>query len=358
MENAKGASKKGVVRIVPTQERRRARAERRVSNELALQQERQDALAARREAAAAKAKRAVRQGKARAAVAVADGMQDVHLESGDDVDSESEVEAIDSGMPDACVREQMSVVATDGRTLTFGAAVHRLLVLLDDHEDGEYIYADTVTKCAGIDLCLAANAQFVKALRGRKTVQIFCTEDGRVCALARWCAWMSSAAPEDGLRDLFQFRLPPSFLDSLCIEGDQLAAPHDSPDLGMALDALEAEGELTAISDTAGKCGKRTFFPKLRGMPINKELRNMWHAIKLPAAGRDFEKALVERGLRTPEELCARKERRSRAAKTEASHRVQQKKQNGSSKRPRVLRVGKLANGPTGNLAALAPEGE
>lgn len=124
-------------------------------------------------------------------------------------------------------------------------------------------------------------------------------------------------------------------------------------ELSMELDALQADGELTVVvKDTGPERGRRVYYAPLRGAPACEELRRLWNAAKPPDTPAELAQALVKRGLRTPEQLKAREERRK--ARNNAAN--QAAKQARAAARKKPVRVGRMRNAPQGSLAALQAE--
>jgi len=256
---------KRVVRLVPSKQRRAAWTESRREADAALAQERREAQQLREQQRKSKAKAAVRSGRVRAEVVVDADMQHVELESGDDVDSESEAAPVPPAAP-------MELEAFDA----------------------------------------------------------------------------------EALRDLFGFRLPAAVgVDESELAAAARAKLGSCATLSTELDDLQANGEVTVVlKETGPERGRRVYFAPLRGASAGSEMRALWHAAKVPQTEAELTRALVERGLRSSEEIRARRERRaaSNAAIREADN------ERRAAERKKPLRVGRMRNAPRGSLAALEAE--
>ena len=176
------------------------------------------------------------------------------------------------------------VHCTDGTALIFPRAVHRLLALLEDHQGYRPMQASYVRKHARIDLHDRRNVWFADRLRYHNRIIV---HDGEAAAHGAPPSIRIQLKPPLGVTCSEDLR---SLFDNLggqadfCIRGADLQGAYRGVERD--LDALIVEGSAIQVPvETQTKVVGGVFARRPVGQPASKDLRDLWHRIKVPATG-------------------------------------------------------------------------
>lgn len=339
---------KQTIVIIPTRERREKKRAKRVGNAAAVAEEKEEERRRKQAQKKQQVKAAVRAGKLRATVSVGDGatMQPVQLESGSDVDSgEDEVEQ--AAQEEAARQHRLkeaqtvhSVHRTNGSALVYGAAILAIKDVLDDHPPDTAVSHTTLKQYARIDLDDPANARFLEALQ-RHTLF-------RLDAVHKTVRLLSPLGVTNAqeLASLFETRLANG------VSEKELAGAYDGVE--MDLDALVATGRVCDVVNDRGT--ERMYYRRPPGLRMDDAMVRLWKSIQLPPTREDLVKQLIQRGLRTQDQIDAREVRH----KTHAQQERTAQRAKAARKRAQAApkRIGKVKNGPKGSIQELAVESD
>lgn len=314
MQAGPSGSKK-VVRLIPTFEKRKLAAERRV---VVAEEQRQESKARKeakklekKEKELKKKKKLHKSGKARARVAVEEGQQQIEVDS----DAELDIEGEELSDPDdedlwedAPKRQKSDIVyKVDGSTTSRCQALYSIFGTLNRMNGYPNVSECVVSQYTGIPLDDNRNSDLRSDLYNNPGLTVT-EEDGTM--LVRKVAPMQVENKAD-LCDLFKNRIPngqvttKNGLSALGVCEKDLEGAYGG--IERDIDGMISNGEIVSISDHS-RAGLNVYFPGVRGVAASPALKDMWNSVKVPEE-KDLRAELIRMKLRTKEEYELRDKR-------------------------------------------------